>query len=1280
MQIHYESTGGGGSTVNPPTFNPVSGTKVVSGTVVHLNAADGATIRYISGTGTFDAPTTTTGTVYNDAEGVIVDADHNTIKAIAIVNSEVSDPATATYTVLNPLTTMDQIMTAATTAGNTATDAAINFGDWIVSGVTVADQTSNVKRAFVTDGTKGFVIYNSGGGLTFEKGQVLSGTKICQVRLLNGAPCVMGLNASDFTITQTGQSPIVTNTTISALTEVNTGSVVDLGVLTWKGSYFEDNNENKLTYYNTMYTQSFTTNQAYNVKGVFVYYSGNTNPKEIAPRDENDITATSTFTVTYNGNGADGGTTPVDNNQYASGETVTVLDNTFTKIGHEFYYWSDMQDGNAQGANLYDPTDNAANTFSITENTILYAQWGVKSYSYTLNVTGDDTQAEAALNVGGQEVQSGAIEYGAEVTVVVATNPGYLYSIAVKDANNQDVTVVNDKFTMPASAVTVTVTTVLIQNYTVSFNPGTGTCETASINESVGTVIQLPTAVPSATCVAEHWVFAGWATENVSETTTAPALLTGDYTITSNITLYAVYAVSSDVVFNFEAIASANDWSDGTAYTEVVVSPVTITANGGGNNGKYYVSDKTWRMYNGGSVSIECANGNVISVASDPSIDFVVANGVASFAFTATTKFKSITVAILDGSATTYNSNPNCMGTVENPEFSPVGGTYDATQSVTITCATVGATIQYKTNENGDWTNYTDAISVSTTTTIWAKAIKEGMYDSEVVSATYTIVEPFSPFTCTKATNIVSGKHYIITNGDELAMGYQKDNNRDAVAITLEGNVATVGSQDVYEFVIIGPDVDGLYTIYDVANSKYLYAASSSANQLKIQDNIDDNSRWNITFDATDGFANIIATKSSNRNKMQYNGTSNNSLFSCYKSDNTSYSNVYLYAKDNEATISIKRNDIVSYGTSERGGYYLIASPVGQVTPAAGNGFLTNNYDLYAFDQSASNAEVWRNYEATNFNLVSGRGYLYANSGNTTELTFEGMPYVGNGQVILSYDGDSDWAGWNLIGNPYATNATIPGNQSYYTLNTNRDELIAGESTTIGAMEGIFVKATAAGESVTFTPTSGNKGDTDLNSRVVLNLNGKHGVIDRAIVRFSEGGVLPKFMMNPENTRIYIRQDNEDFAVLNSNGQGEMPVNFKAAENGTYTISVEAENLDVQYLHLIDNMTGANIDLLATPSYTFEARKSDIASRFRLVFDANTGNNETNDNFAFINNGELIVNGNGTVQVIDILGRQMFSHEVNSAFRIQNSSFAPGVYVLRLVNGNDVKTQKIVIK
>jgi hypothetical protein len=69
-----------------------------------------------------------------------------------------------------------------------------------------------------------------------------------------------------------------------------------------------------------------------------------------------------------------------------------------------------------------------------------------------------------------------------------------------------------------------------------------------------------------------------------------------------------------------------------------------------------------------------------------------------------------------------------------------------------------------------------------------------------------------------------------------------------------------------------------------------------------------------------------------------------------------------------------------------------------------------------------------------------------------------------------------------------------------------------------------------------------------------------------------------------------------------------MLVSFKAKENGTYTISVDVDNVEMDYLHLIDNLTGTDVDLLALrqaqgpASYTFTAKTTDDASRFKLLF------------------------------------------------------------------------------
>ena len=213
---------------------------------------------------------------------------------------------------------------------------------------------------------------------------------------------------------------------------------------------------------------------------------------------------------------------------------------------------------------------------------------------------------------------------------------------------------------------------------------------------------------------------------------------------------------------------------------------------------------------------------------------------------------------------------------------------------------------------------------------------------------------------------------------------------------------------------------------------------------------------------------------------------------------------------------------------------------------------------------------------------------------------------------------------------------------------------------------------------MTFTteaPSNNGKG-------LALNLSHGIGVIDRAIVRFGEGNQqrnLPKFQMRSNSTKVYIPQDNRDYAVVSAENEGDMPVCFKAAENGVYTLTVsETFHSPLSTLHLIDNLTGNDVDLLQSPSYTFEAKTTDYESRFKLVFA--TGNADETDTFAFFSNGEIIINGEGTLQVIDMLGHLLISREVNSSLLIPHSSLTAGVYVLRLINGDDVKTQKIVIE
>ena len=240
-------------------------------------------------------------------------------------------------------------------------------------------------------------------------------------------------------------------------------------------------------------------------------------------------------------------------------------------------------------------------------------------------------------------------------------------------------------------------------------------------------------------------------------------------------------------------------------------------------------------------------------------------------------------------------------------------------------------------------------------------------------------------------------------------------------------------------------------------------------------------------------------------------------------------------------------------------------------------------------------------------------------------------------------------------------------------------DIIAGEGNEIAVMQGIFVIATEDGEEMTFstgTPTMGGE-------KIIMNLRSDRGpVIDRAMIRFGEGLQLPKFQLNEDNTKLYLDESGEEFAVVRSDNDAEMPVNFKAATNGTYTISVNVENVDMEYMHLVDNLTGNDIDLLETPSYTFEANTTDNASRFTLVYGVLTGVNEHSEShFAYYNGSNWTINSNGnaTLQVVDLTGRVISSEQLNGITNI-NINQTAGVYLLRLVNGDNVMTQKVVVK
>ena len=385
------------------------------------------------------------------------------------------------------------------------------------------------------------------------------------------------------------------------------------------------------------------------------------------------------------------------------------------------------------------------------------------------------------------------------------------------------------------------------------------------------------------------------------------------------------------------------------------------------------------------------------------------------------------------------------------------------------------------------------------------------------------------------------------------------------------------------------------------------------------------------------------------------------------------------------------KKGIKACGSKSTSGWYTIASPLATVDLTNDNPLITftSNYDLYSYIESE---HKWYNQKAhpEDFTTLSrGTGYLYANE-SAVDLAFTGTLLATDTKVPvpLSYAAEGDLKGYNLVGNPFSCNISGKVNlgsdplTTYYAV-TNGSEITSFtlSDTPILPCQGFFVQAANDGDILTFNP-SGSKGERASKPAYVRIEAGDANFMDRAYVQIGQGNTLRKMSINDEVSHLYVMNHQADYAAATIEAaEGEMPVCFDAAYDGQYTITVSVKGFETNYLHLIDNLTGADIDLLINPSYSFSAKAGDNANRFTLVFGEGNSPVVVNEVFAYMSNGNIIItdaDADATLQMVDMMGHVILSR--NDVHSISASGIPAGVYVLRLINGNSIKIQKMVIQ
>jgi M6 family metalloprotease-like protein len=229
----------------------------------------------------------------------------------------------------------------------------------------------------------------------------------------------------------------------------------------------------------------------------------------------------------------------------------------------------------------------------------------------------------------------------------------------------------------------------------------------------------------------------------------------------SPLTLSAAASSGLPVIFSATGPATVN----GTTLTITGAGSVVVTANQAGN-GNYAAASPVTQ-------TITVAKAKLTVIATNASVTY--GRPLPTLAYTATGYVRGDSSAVLGGSpvetttahqgsapgsypitvaqgtlaAANYNFQFNSgtltvtfLGVAATPAFTPSPGTYNSSQSVTITDATKGATIYYTTNGTPPTTSsrvYTAAIKVSATQTIEAIAVAAGYSQSAVRMAAYTI-------------------------------------------------------------------------------------------------------------------------------------------------------------------------------------------------------------------------------------------------------------------------------------------------------------------------------------------------------------------------------------------------------------------------------------------------------------------------------------------------------------------------------------------------------------
>ncbi len=212
---------------------------------------------------------------------------------------------------------------------------------------------------------------------------------------------------------------------------------------------------------------------------------------------------------------------------------------------------------------------------------------------------------------------------------------------------------------------------------------------------------------------------------------------------------------------------------------------------------------------------------STMTVASDTSASFTVPTDTVS-------EVKSIIMLTTEKTYATYEIQSTIIDALT---FSPAAGTFTTAQSVTISSTQTGVTIYYTTDGSVPTTNsavYAGPISVASTTTITAYAIKTGLTDSAKATALYTITATGTASTPTMsvaAGTYDNNQSVTLTSAGADSIYYTTDGSTPDNTKTLYSGAITISATTTLQAIAIKAN----YSNSAIASATYTLTAATPA-------------------------------------------------------------------------------------------------------------------------------------------------------------------------------------------------------------------------------------------------------------------------------------------------------------------------------------------------------------------------------------------------------------------------------------------------------------------